>query len=78
MADADRVATRGAELVRGAEAGGAPGVKVAAHIPGPAVDPADGPFTVDPALEARPAGMSATACLAWTRPGWPRRPACTR
>jgi monomeric sarcosine oxidase len=37
-------------------AGGAPGVKVAAHIRGPAVDPADGPFTVDPALEGEAAG----------------------
>jgi sarcosine oxidase len=38
-------------------AGGAPGVKVAAHIPGPPVDPRDGPFTeFDPALEAAAAG----------------------
>jgi monomeric sarcosine oxidase len=57
-------------------AGGAPGVKVAAHIPGPAVDPADGPFTVDPALEEEaagyvrdrlpgldPAGLAAETCL---------------
>ena len=57
-------------------AGGAPGVKVAAHIPGPAVDPADGPFTVDPALEGEaagyvrdrlpgldPAGLAAETCL---------------
>jgi len=37
--------------------GGAPGVKVAAHIPGPPVDPGDGPFTeIDPALEAEAAG----------------------
>ena len=36
--------------------GGAPGVKVAAHIPGRAVDPTDGPFTeIDPALEAEAA-----------------------
>jgi len=33
-------------------AGDAPGVKVAAHVPGPAVDPRDGPFDeIDPALE---------------------------
>src|SRR5262249_38630243 len=33
--------------------GGAPGVKVAAHILGRAVDPRDGPFTeLDPGLEA--------------------------
>ena len=57
-------------------AGGAPGVKVAAHIPGPAVNPADGPFTVDPALEGEaaeyvrdrlpgldPAGLAAETCL---------------
>ena len=57
-------------------AGGAPGVKVAAHIRGPAVDPADGPFTVDPALEGEaagyvrdrlpgldPAGLGAETCL---------------
>ena len=38
-------------------AGGAPGVKVAAHIPGRPVDPRDGPFTeIDPALEAKAAG----------------------
>ena len=30
-------------------AGGAPGVKVAEHRPGPRVDPADGPFEPDPA-----------------------------
>jgi sarcosine oxidase len=34
-------------------AGGAPGVKVAAHVAGRAVDPRQGPFTgIDPALEA--------------------------
>jgi len=33
-------------------AGGAPGVKVAAHVPGPAIDPRTGPFTeIAPALE---------------------------
>ena len=32
-------------------AGGAPGIKVAAHSPGPPVDPRTGPFTVDPELE---------------------------
>jgi sarcosine oxidase len=58
-------------------AGGAPGVKVAAHIPGPPVDPRDGPFTeIDPALEAEaaryaqdrlpgvePAGLAPETCL---------------
>jgi sarcosine oxidase len=58
-------------------AGGAPGVKVAAHIPGRAVDPRDGPFTeLDAALEAEaaeyvrdrlpgldPAGLGAETCL---------------
>jgi sarcosine oxidase len=58
-------------------AGDAPGVKVAAHIPGPAVDPRDGPFTeIDPALEEEaagyvrdrlpgldPAGLAAETCL---------------
>jgi sarcosine oxidase len=58
-------------------AGGAPGVKVAAHIPGRPVDPRDGPFTeIDPALEAKaagyvrdrlpgldPAGIGAETCL---------------
>jgi len=58
-------------------AGGAPGVKVAAHIPGRPVDPRDGPFTeIDPALEAEaaeyvsdrlpglePAGLAAETCL---------------
>ena len=58
-------------------AGGAPGVKVAAHIPGPAVDPRDGPFTeIDPALEEgaaeyvrarlpglHPAGFGTETCL---------------
>ena len=57
--------------------GGAPGVKVAAHIPGRPVDPMDGPFTeIDPALEAEaadyvrdrlpglePAGLAAETCL---------------
>jgi sarcosine oxidase len=57
--------------------GGAAGVKVAAHIPGPAVDPRDGPFTgIDPALEDEaadyvrdrlpgldPAGLAAETCL---------------
>ncbi|HKA96223.1 MAG TPA: FAD-dependent oxidoreductase [Streptosporangiaceae bacterium] len=37
-------------------AGDAPGVKVAAHIPGRAVDPADGPFDqIDPAEDGRAA-----------------------
>ena len=58
-------------------AGAAPGIKVAAHIPGPAVDPRDGPFTeIDPALEEAaagyvrdrlpgldPAGLAAETCL---------------
>ncbi len=57
-------------------AGGAPGVKVAAHIPGRAVDPRDGPFEIDPALEAEvadyvrgrlpgldPAGLAPETCL---------------
>jgi len=58
-------------------AGGAPGVKVAAHIPGRAVDPRDGPFTdIDPLLEEEaaeyardrlpgldPAGLGAETCL---------------
>lgn len=57
--------------------GGAPGVKVAAHIPGPPVDPRDGPFPeIDPELERRaaeyvrdrlpglePAGLAAETCL---------------
>jgi sarcosine oxidase len=57
--------------------GGAPGVKVAAHIPGRAVDPREGPFTeIDPAAEdeaaryARerlpglaPAGFGPETCL---------------
>jgi sarcosine oxidase len=56
--------------------GGAPGVKVAAHIPGRPVDPRDGPFEIDPALEAEaaeyvrgrlpglePAGLAAETCL---------------
>jgi len=58
-------------------AGAAPGIKVSAHIPGPAVDPRDGPFTeIDPALEEEaagyvrdrlpgldPAGLAAETCL---------------
>jgi len=58
-------------------AGGAPGVKVAAHILGRPVDPRDGPFTeLDPALEEEaagyvrdrlpgldPAGLGAETCL---------------
>jgi sarcosine oxidase len=58
-------------------AGVAPGIKVAAHIPGPAVDPRDGPFTeIDPAPEEAaagyvrdrlpgldPAGLAAETCL---------------
>jgi sarcosine oxidase len=58
-------------------AGVAPGIKVAAHITGPAVDPRDGPFTeIDPALEEEaaryvrdrlpgldPAGLAAETCL---------------
>jgi sarcosine oxidase len=58
-------------------AGGAPGVKVAAHVPGPAVDPRDGPFgDIDPAAEAvaaayvrerlpglNPAGLAPETCL---------------
>ena len=57
--------------------GGAPGVKAAAHVPGPAIDPRDGPVTVlDPMLEAEatsyvrdrlpglePAGFGAETCL---------------
>ncbi|MBO0771595.1 MAG: FAD-dependent oxidoreductase [Actinobacteria bacterium] len=39
------------------QAGGAPGVKVAAHAPGPPVDPRDGPFgRIDPAPEEAAAG----------------------
>jgi sarcosine oxidase len=59
------------------EAGDAPGVKVASHLPGPAVDPRDGPFAeLDPALERaaadyvrrrlpglEPAGLAAETCL---------------
>jgi sarcosine oxidase len=58
-------------------AGGAPGVKVGAHAPGPAVDPRDGPFgEIDPAAEAEaadyvtdrlpgldPAGLAPETCL---------------
>jgi sarcosine oxidase len=58
-------------------AGGAPGVKVAAHIPGRPVDPRDGPFPgIDPVLEREaaqyvrdrlpglePAGLAAETCL---------------
>ena len=58
-------------------AGGAPGVKVGAHAPGPAVDPGSGPFAeIDPAAEeaaARfvrerlpglvPDGLGAETCL---------------
>jgi sarcosine oxidase len=58
-------------------AGDAPGVKVAAHIPGRPVDPRDGPFTeIDPAPEQaaaryvrdrlpglHPAGLAAETCL---------------
>lgn len=57
-------------------AGSAPGVKVAAHVPGRPVDPRDGPFEVDPALEEEaaayvrrrlpglaPAGLAAETCL---------------
>jgi monomeric sarcosine oxidase len=58
-------------------AGGAPGVKVASHLPGRAVDPRDGPFTeLDPALEQEaaqyvrrrlpglePAGLAPETCL---------------
>jgi sarcosine oxidase len=58
-------------------AGGAPGVKVAAHIAGPPVDPRDGPFTeIEPALEKDaegyvrerlpgldPAGLAPETCL---------------
>jgi sarcosine oxidase len=58
-------------------AGGAPGVKVASHLPGPAVDPARGPFTaVSPAAEQEaaayvrrrlpglePAGLAPETCL---------------
>lgn len=32
-------------------AGDAPGIKVGAHVPGPAIDPRTGPFPPDPALE---------------------------
>jgi monomeric sarcosine oxidase len=58
-------------------AGSAPGVKVAAHVPGRAVDPRDGPFgEIDPALEDQavqyvrarlpglePAGLAPETCL---------------
>ncbi|MDQ2877185.1 MAG: FAD-dependent oxidoreductase, partial [Actinomycetota bacterium] len=58
-------------------AGDSPGVKVASHQPGRAVDPRDGPFAdLDPALEQEaaeyvrrrlpglePAGLTAEACL---------------
>ena len=58
-------------------AGDAPGVKVASHRPGPAVDPRDGPFAdIDPALEQEaeqyvrqrlpglaPAGFAPETCL---------------
>jgi sarcosine oxidase len=58
-------------------AGDAPGVKVAAHVPGRAVDPRDGPFDeIDPALEdeaaqyvrtrlpgLEPAGLAPETCL---------------
>jgi sarcosine oxidase len=57
--------------------GRAPGVKVAAHVPGPAVDPRDGPFgETDPALDEEaaayvaerlpglePAGLGPETCL---------------
>ena len=57
--------------------GGAPGVKVAAHVPGPGIDPRDGPFTlIDPVLEdeavgyvrdrlpgLEPAGFGPETCL---------------
>ena len=37
--------------------GDAPGVKVAVHVPGPAIDPRDGPFDeIDPMLEEQAAG----------------------
>src|SRR5262249_55767797 len=63
--------------------GGAPGVKVAAHVLGRAVDPRDGPFTeLDPGLEAEasayvrgrlpgldPAGLGAETCLSRMRAG---------
>jgi monomeric sarcosine oxidase len=58
-------------------AGGSPGVKVASHLPGRAVDPHDGPFTeLDPALEQEaaqyvrrrlpglePGGLAPETCL---------------
>lgn len=58
-------------------AGGAPGVKVAAHVPGQAVDPRQGPFTeIGPSLEEQaaqyvrarlpgldPAGLAPETCL---------------
>jgi sarcosine oxidase len=58
-------------------AGDAPGVKVASHLPGPAVDPRDGPFAdLDPALDQAaaeyvrrrlpgldPAGFAPETCL---------------
>jgi sarcosine oxidase len=57
-------------------AGVAPGVKVGAHAPGPAVDPASGPFELDPEAEAAaaryvrerlpglvPDGLGAETCL---------------
>ena len=59
--------------------GGAPGIKVAAHIPGRPVDPRGGPFSeLDPALEAKAAGYVRDRLPGLTRPGSARRPACTR
>src|SRR6266487_2533730 len=64
MAHSGRVADQGPALVRRADArrragsvGDAPGVKVAVHVPGPAIDPRDGPFDeIDPMLEEQAAG----------------------
>ena len=59
--------------------GGAPGVKVAAHVPGPAVDPRGGPFgEIDPALDEEAAAYVAERLPGLDRPGSRRRPACTR
>jgi sarcosine oxidase len=43
--------------------GGAPGVKVASHAPGPAVDPGDGPFTGSDPVREEQAGAYVRARL---------------
>ena len=79
VADADRVAGHGAELVRGARRRRRPRGEGRRAHPRPAGGPGGRPVhRIDPALEGRRRVTCATACLAWTRPGWPRRPACTR